>query len=289
MLTYAVAVEDTLAGSVFNEVWLGIVQPRARHAEGTVRWVKIPAQEMLLFRAELKAAVERTRDQKAPRVAGAWCKFCPALAYCDEARNGIEKAAETTFTKLPPPSSKEVGVTYLPDPTRFTADQLARALDWEDSIDSWFSAVRARALFELQQDPNSVPGYKIVKKKTNRTWGENEVEVKNIFALQGDKIYAPRKLLSPAQMEKLVGKEEVARWAVKPQGEPTVVKANDKRPALTIQGRAEEVFDALALPTSTAVPLEKPQRKSGFEAAPADIFGDLVDPVPAEKEPIWPI
>jgi len=37
------------------------------------------------------------------------------------------------------------------------------------------------------------------------------------------------------------------------------------------------------------VPLEKPQRKSGFEAAPADIFGDLVDPVPAEKEPIWPI
>ena len=244
MMVYAVAVEDFLAGSVFDEIELVIVQPRARHAEGSVRSFTMSSGELNVFRAELKAAVARTKDPNAQRVAGSWCKFCPALAYCPEVRVGVEKAAQTTFTKLPAPPSKEVGASFLPDPNKFTPEQLAHALEWKPSIEAWYKAIEARGLEELMKDPDSVPGWKVVKGRKNRVWGDAQ-QVENAFALQGDKIFAPRKLISPSQMEKIVGKEEVAKFAITPEGEPSLVEASDKRPALTVQSRAQDVFDAL--------------------------------------------
>ena len=128
---------------------------------------------------------------------------------------------------------------------QFTLEQLARALDWEDSIDSWFAAVRERALAELTKDPNSVPFYKLVEGRSLRIWGDEE-SVKTAFGvLMGERIYAPRKLLSPAQMEKVVSKEDVARFTVKPPGKPTVVKATDKRQAVVRPMEASVVFDVI--------------------------------------------
>jgi hypothetical protein len=121
-------------------------------------------------------------------------------------------------------------------------------MDWEDSIDSWFEAVRDRLLAEGQKDPAAIEvvGYKLVEGKSNRVWGENEEAVKTAFgALLGEKIYEPKKVLSPAKMEKLVSKEDVARFTVKPAGKPTLVKLSDKRQAIPAQTGAAEVFDVI--------------------------------------------
>lgn len=238
MLAYAVAVEDSLAGSVFDRIVLGIVQPRARHSEGTTRWVEVSPAELLEFREELRAAALRTLDQKAPRVPGTWCRFCPALAYCHEAREGVEAAARTTFTRLPAPPSKEVGAReFLPDPAAFTSEQLARALEWEDSVDAWYEAVRTRALAELQRDPDAVPGFKLAEQAKHRAWPDG-FDPETAFPLLGDKVWAKRKPLSPAQMEKIAGKDEVARaGAYKPQGDLVVVRTSDKREAVAASPR----------------------------------------------------
>jgi hypothetical protein len=52
-----------------------------------------------------------------------------------------------------------------------------------------------------------------------------------------DKI-APRKLVSPAQAEKLLPKDVVSILCFTPEGEPTLARADDKRP----EYKGTEVF-----------------------------------------------
>ena len=160
----------------------------------------------------------------------------------------------------------------MPPVATMSKEQVGKALEWEDSIDSWFEAVRARALAELTLDADAVPGFKLVEGKTNRAWGD-EAAAESAFALLGDARYAPRKLRSPAQMEKLTDKAEVARWATKPAGKPTVAPSSDRRHAIPAAGKATDVFGAI-----------------GGHVPPADgddIFGDLAGA--PKKEPMWPV
>jgi Protein of unknown function (DUF2800) len=277
LLTYAIAVMDGVAGWVFNKVVLGIVQPRAHHPEGTTRWVEFTIKEVQAFREELINAVTRTKDQHALRVAGPWCRFCPALAYCAEAQGAVEKTTQTLFTKLPVPvkTGTKVDTQMLPDPNKFTSEQLAKALDWKPLIEVWFEAIKARAIAELMREPGSVPGWKIVQGRKNRVWKEESYVKANFEQLLGERAFAPRKLLSPAQMEKIAGKEEVAKHVIIPEGEPSLVPETDNRPAILNQKQVEEIFQ----PVSAKI---TPASKSKNE----EIFGDLFEA--PEKGPLWP-
>lgn len=279
---YVVGAEDTVTQAVFEKFFFHIVQPRARHSEGTVRTWEISNKRLEEFRKELAAAVERTKDQKAKRVAGPWCHktFCPALAYCAEARGAIEDGVRTHFTKIPAPPSKEVALGMnLPDLNVMTVEQLGHVLDWEDYLDSFMEAARERMHAELLKDPNASTEYKLVEGKTNRSWGV-ESEVETAFAMLGDERYAPRKLKTPAQMEKLAGKEEVAKYTVKLPGRLTVAKMSDKRQAAgpVAPGNAGAVFGVIE---TTATKVEE-----------ENIFGDLGAPKllgPADRRgPLWP-
>lgn len=273
-LIYLVGAADTIGSDVFEKVFFHIVQPRARHNEGSARPWELPAGYLKEFRKELAAAVKRTQDPQAKREAGTWCKYCPAIAHCPEAKGAVEKAVQTVFTKLPMPPSKEVGQMSLPAVAALTPADLGRALDWEDTIDSWFEAVRERAQTELLKDGAAVPGYKLVEGKTNRSWSQ-ESEVEAAFAMLGDERYN-RKLKSPAQMEKLAGKEEVAKFTYKPAGKLTVAKESDKRQGMTgAAGDAGAVFGVIGAPQPKPIDTDVD-----------NIFGDLGSPEP--KKTLWP-
>jgi len=278
---YVVGAEDGLT-AVFEKFFFHIVQPRARHSEGTVRTWEISNERLEKFREELKAAVERTRDQKAPRKAGPWCHktFCPALAYCAEAKGAIEGGVETVFSKIPAPPSKEValGMVY-PDVNAMTIEQLGRVLDHEDFLDAFMGAARERMHAELLKDPNCSTDYKLVEGKTNRAWID-ESTVETAFAMLGQELYN-KKLKSPAQLEKIAGKEEVAKYTHKPAGKLTVAKSADKRQAVQSTGDAGAVFGVIE---TTAVKAEE-----------ENIFGDLGSPAAPKllgigdrRGPLWP-
>jgi len=278
---YVVGAHDTLGRAPFSKFAFHIVQPRARHSEGTVRTWEISAERLEAFRKELAAAVARTKDQKAPRVAGPWCHktFCPALAYCAEARGAIEAGVGAVFSKIPAPVSKEVALgMHLPDVGKMTVEQLGRALDWEDYLDSFMGAVRERMHAEALKDPQVAAdaGYKLVEGKTNRKWSD-EATVETAFAMLGEERYAPRKLKSPAQMEALAGKEEVAKFTIKPAGKLTVAKVSDKRQAVQSVGDASAVFGAIE---TTAVKV--------LVHDDENIFGDLSGPAEEKRSPLWP-
>ena len=126
-------------------------------------------------------------------------------------------------------------VEELTPVNRLTDEQLGKALSAKKLIVSWLDAVEDIVVERLD---SGVPfeGYKLVAGKSNRQWSnEGDVE-QSIFELLGEEAYT-KKLVSPTQAEKIVGKKraaEIAEFVVKPQGRPTLAKSDDPRPAVNI-------------------------------------------------------
>ena len=98
-------------------------------------------------------------------------------------------------------------------------------------------------------DGGEIPGYKVVEGKLgNRKW-TNEFQVMDALKAAG---YAAEditetKLLSPAAMDKSIGKKKVAELLDnlidRAPGAPTVVPASDKRPPLDRLAEAVKDFE----------------------------------------------
>jgi DNA polymerase len=76
-------------GCSFEGIDLHIVQPRRVHERGPHRMHHITTDELDALAIALQRAVEATEDPAAPRVAGAWCRFCTARPDCPEARSYV--------------------------------------------------------------------------------------------------------------------------------------------------------------------------------------------------------
>ncbi len=216
---YAVAAMDTEAGPVFDEVEVVIHQPRAG-GDAVRRWV-IPKEWMARFRIDLKAAVERTKQADAPRVAGSWCRWCAAKATCPAALAEVQKQAMIDFAD-PVPAG-------LPDISSLSLETLTRAMDHEDYVVSWFEAARAhvRGLLEAGRP---VPGFKLVEGKSNRKYIDEKAVISEFAPLLGEDALHEKTLLSPAKLEKITGKGSLDKFTFKPEGKKTVARADDPRP-----------------------------------------------------------
>lgn len=259
---YAVAAMETEAGWAFDEIEVVIVQPRGRHADGTVRRWSAPVTWFKNFAAKLGEYARAVRIPDAPLVAGDHCRWCPAKPTCPAIYKAVQAQAQVDFEKVP------AATTALPLITMMPIEKLATALDWEEAIDSWFKSIKERVQAMLSADPNSVPGWKLVDGRTIRRWGNEEEVVAKFEPILGEKIFAPRKLLSPAQMEKVVGKEEVAPLTIKPEGKKNIAKSSDPRPVA--KSTAQEDFTAI--------------NGNGEETPQLDLFEGLEPTAPAK---IW--
>jgi hypothetical protein len=84
-----------------------------------------------------------------------------------------------------------------------------------------------------------IPGYTLVRGSKQRKWIDEDSIISEFSSELGDAIYT-RKLLSPAQMEKLVGKDRVADYIIKPEGELKLVMETEV--ADGIKRTVEEAF-----------------------------------------------
>jgi DNA polymerase len=74
-------------GCTYDGIELHIIQPRRQHERGPHRVHRISLVQLNDLYRHLQDAVAATEDLTAPRVAGAWCRFCPAQPDCVEARS----------------------------------------------------------------------------------------------------------------------------------------------------------------------------------------------------------
>jgi hypothetical protein len=187
LLTYALAYmlkEDC------TKFVLHICQPRVEDGFTTFSGT---LADITAFHAELKEKAEAATAKDAPLIPGDWCKstFCPNRIGC----KALNKLAH------------EVIVNDFNDPVpvdQLTMTQILNVLRYEDTIKDWMSKVSDLAK-EMMLQGQEVPGYKVVQAMGHAKWVDEDVVKAEFEDEHGDKIFKPRELLSPAQLEKVLG------------------------------------------------------------------------------------
>lgn len=216
-------------------VGIYIYQPRAFHPDGPVRreWTTV---------GELKRWLEdewlaNARATEAPDAAlnpGAWChkSFCSARTRCPALRALIKRVAAITPEEIKAMDDWELGLM---------AQECAIAASMKKLFDE--------EVFNRLRAGNPVPGWKIVKKKSDRVFkGEIEDDGKTVKLVEavketfGDAAFDAPKMKTVAAIERLPqGKEFVAKWGYKPDTGQTVAPDTDTRTGETMRNR-ESVF-----------------------------------------------
>lgn len=237
-------------------VTVHLVQPNAAHEDGIIREESYTADELKLFELQMKRAADATSMPNAPRRAGNWCTYCPAKIRCPEFEAiALEEAGMDFATdpiESPPPPFDALDIDAIGD--MMDADaycaMLGRKRRWIPVLLSWATDVN-KATFNELMNGRDVPGAKLVVGDTKRKYIDTpEATVAALVAtgLPEDQLYAPAKLKSPAQVEKIRPLPEgmkpkdvkaiVAGLAGKPPGRITVADADDPREAVDLTSAA---------------------------------------------------
>jgi hypothetical protein len=196
-----------------GDVEITTVQPRASHPDGPVRTWIAPAEWL----ADLKEKIEQIALYGPEDIhAGDHCRWCPGKVECPELYELTVKTASADFEDDGMTNEKASEILALKSALK----------GYMDSIEKW---VHSRL-----DKGECVPGFKLVETFGNRRYavGEDEVVRKCRSRKFGKKQIYESKLLSPAQLEKIVGKELTASLVERPRTGTTVAPESDRRKAV---------------------------------------------------------
>lgn len=272
--TYALGAMLANPGLKVDTITVTIVQPRAPHPAGRIRSETFHVADLVEWTADLLAAMERSktaleasskhmldvRDETdedtgkpfksvSAMVPAAWTAeflrpgphctktFCKARGFCPALQQAAYDAAGVWFDDLDQPRLANA-------PDAMSPEALAQALDAADMVEGWINAVRAYAHTQAEMGV-TIPDYMLVEKIGRRRWKDEagaEAKIKGLI----DDPYT-RKLMSPAQAEKALGKKragEIADLIEKPITGSNLVRA-DKTTRPAIPPAVEKHFDVL--------------------------------------------
>lgn len=204
------------SGLDVEHVVLVVAQPRSYQSTDAVRqWQTTPGR-LLDYGLELMAAAQATRQPDAPLVCGDYCDTCPAAGACPALYESAIAAAGLT----PGGEHKEP-----PAPETLSPEELGRRLELAETLRIWLRAVTAYAHGEAMR--GRVPGgHKLIEKGGGRRAFADPaaavLEATEEFEGYQLSHFLVTKPVSPAQLEKVVGKKNAAaflekRLAVKPK------------------------------------------------------------------------
>ena len=229
LMYYALGVLGVEGLDKFDTVRLVIVQPRHR-ATGTTDWtISVPDllnwRDKVLIPAYDEACGENPRFGPSEKA----CKWCAGKPICPAIGSALAEAAGTSLT-LPTPVTPEL---VFPEPASLTDEQVSKILTMLPLLKPYFEAVSAYALDKAMQG-DVVSGFKLVAgRQGNRVWTD-EKAVTEAFASLGEDLY-DKKLKSPAQMEKLLGKggkQKLDPFVSRSEAKLSLAPVSDKREAV---------------------------------------------------------
>lgn len=200
---------------------LVIVQPRGFHTDGPIRtWTMSTDALAAWVDDELVPAMNWAATSN-ETVAGDHCRFCPVRFCACPALLATLDELEITLAEM----QKAGGAEEL------TNEQVARYLNIFEVAKIGMTAANKTAFNRLQAG-QTVPGYKLVPARSNRTWKEGAEAV--LVDKFGVGAYTDPELKSPAQIDKLPeGTALTTKHAFKPDAGLTVAKADDNRTAVS--------------------------------------------------------
>jgi hypothetical protein len=224
--------EQVMDFPVHLTVTLSIIQPRDRNNPEPVRVWTMTRQELSEFTAKLAAKAELALTGKGEFVPDdKACQFCPAKGIC---------AAYATrgLVALPEPAR----VIELPHPGTLTREQRVQALKAKKVLAQWMEALEDQEIHDLSNGAEPA-GLKLVEGKSNRKWANVDDALKLLSNhLSLDEMRPREEVISPAAAERLLkGIKLSTRFTnrmetliTRPEGKPTLVSADDPRPALSL-------------------------------------------------------
>ena len=131
-------------------------------------------------------------------------------------------------------------------PPQLTDAEVAEALTLGQRLKAWLSDLEEYALGACL-DGRELPGWKAVEGRSVRAWIDADAAFTAARAAGvPDEMLYERKPVTLAALEKIMGKkafgEAMADYVTTPPGKPTLVKADDRRKAITNRPAAEEDF-----------------------------------------------
>ena len=232
----------------FQQARLVIHQPRLGHVS---EWT-ISIDELNAFGDQVKRAAKYISMLDADSLdidadycpSEDTCKFCKAIATCPAAQKEVFEAIANDFDDLSDDSGDEL-----------ENDRLAECYGKLDFIKTWCKAIEQLTYDKLAKGEN-IDGFKLVEGRAgSRKWAdESEAEaLMKSMRIKVDLMY-DKKIISPTSAEKLAKTDKIGstQWGklqdliIKPQGNPTIAKADDKRPAINLTATADEFEDLSA-------------------------------------------
>jgi len=218
--------------------------------------------------------VEWATDYVMPRAQMAWngegelvpsdeaCRYCRVAPTCPARFKHYSDMARAEFGITFPQEEQEDGtfVEGAPvvsiEPSVMSAEEIGEILPKLDAWIAWANSVQARALVMARDEGIAIPGYKLVRGRSNRGWDKSKSDLEEQVVTRLTEagfpetaIYEPpkpRAIKSVAQLEKVTGKRDfpvlVGDLVVKPLGTPALVPESDPREPLTAELRADEAL-----------------------------------------------
>src|SRR5574344_219220 len=201
-----------------TSVRMTIIQPRIDNLSEYL--ITIP--ELLAWAYDvLIPAAKKAYAGGSEQTPGEWCQFCKVKQVCRK----YKEICKTAIAKNPDPR--------LLSPAEIAAEVLPML----SLVETWLSGAKEYSL-QLALSGESLPGWKLVEGRSNRkiTNADSVAALLNGEGYNNDQIYKPKELQTITELEKLVGKKHFAEvckdFIDKPQGKPTLVPEDDKRPAI---------------------------------------------------------
>lgn len=171
-----------------------IVQPRAGKRNPVDEWEYTAGQQKKFI--ELVSNSARAAMQpNAPRVAGPQCSWCRAAPRCRTYKDKVWAAARVEFAPIDDD----------PDPALLSESEMAEVLAMAPMIKNFLGKVEAHVQAMLQNDPKAVPGFGLGWGRRERKW-QGTTGIRDYcesIGMTPDE-FAPRELLSPAEMQKAI-------------------------------------------------------------------------------------
>lgn len=222
-----------------DKVTLHVAQPRGFHWAGPIREWTISANELMTWMLDTLVPAMDNALVSDELKSGRHCQFCPARSHaCPQLMKDWDELEEFI----------EMIATKIKGAAELTNKQVGHFLDLWEVLKPAAKAARNTG-FARAEKGNKIPGWKLVKSKSNREWKDGAL--KDALAKFGfDCLNIPRKIVllarqhtsdiekfltidelkSPAKIDKLPeGKQFSTRMAFKPDAGNTLVSLDDTR------------------------------------------------------------
>lgn len=202
-----------------EKVTVTIVQPRAPHKDGRIRSETFHVADLIDWTADLLKAMQRSKQAMDEHTAAngntvlldewrdKWlkpgkCTFCPVEGSCPALKRDALSVAAVWFDDMDQPRLGNAALDT--DPA-----SLNRDLNMIPMLEDWIKARRALA-HSMAEQGAEFEDHMLVDKIGNRKWADDTAPLVATLQESGVDPFAEPKLLSPAQLEKLLGSKRKA-------------------------------------------------------------------------------